>query len=67
MKLLALNEERTGMARAGGDEGGNLTNVQCQAIQNCHNESSLYNEYLLIKMKKNKTEWGQIVSGQMNY
>jgi hypothetical protein len=33
--------------------GSNLANVQCKAIWNCHNESSLYNEYVLIKMKKN--------------
>jgi hypothetical protein len=31
------------------DGGGDLTNVQCNAIQNCHNESSLY---ILIKMGK---------------
>jgi hypothetical protein len=34
-----------------GDGGGNLTNVQCKAIGNWHNESPLYNEYMLIKMK----------------
>jgi hypothetical protein len=34
----------------GADGGGDLTNVQCKPIQNCHNESSLYNEYILIKM-----------------
>jgi hypothetical protein len=34
-----------------GDGGENLTNVQCKAIGNWHNESSLYNEYMLIKMK----------------
>jgi hypothetical protein len=34
---------------------GHLTNVQSKAIQNRHNQSSLYNEYMLIKMKnKNK-------------
>jgi hypothetical protein len=43
--------DRKGVER--GDGGGVLTNVQCKAIQNCHNESPLYNEYILIKMKKN--------------
>jgi hypothetical protein len=35
-----------------GDSGGYLINVQCKAIQNCHNESLLYNECMLIKMEK---------------
>jgi hypothetical protein len=30
--------------------GSDLTNVQFKPIQNCHNESSLYNTYILIKM-----------------
>jgi hypothetical protein len=35
-----------------GVTGGNdLSNVQCKAIQNCH-KSPMYNEYMLIKMKK---------------
>jgi hypothetical protein len=34
-----------------GSGGGNLTNIQCQAIRSCHNESSLSHEYVLIKMK----------------
>jgi hypothetical protein len=29
-------------------EGGELTHVQCKPIQNCHNECSLYNEYIQI-------------------
>jgi hypothetical protein len=32
--------------------GGNLTNVQSKAIQNCHNNPPPFNEYILIKMKK---------------
>jgi hypothetical protein len=36
----------------GWDGGGDLTNVQCKAIQNCHSEVPLLNEYMLIKMKK---------------
>jgi hypothetical protein len=31
----------------GGDYGGNLINVQCEALQNCHNESLLYSKYIL--------------------
>jgi hypothetical protein len=31
------------------DGGCDLTNVQCKAIWNCHNGSSLYSEYILIK------------------
>jgi hypothetical protein len=33
------------------DGEGDLAKVQCKAVQNWHNESSLYNEYMLIKMK----------------
>jgi hypothetical protein len=40
-------------------EWGNLTNVQCKAIQNCHNESSLYNEYILKKKRRKKEEEGR--------
>jgi hypothetical protein len=51
MKLLAiaLSGGREGTGEAG---GGNLINVQCKAIRNWHNESPLYNEYILIKMEK---------------
>jgi hypothetical protein len=39
----------------GKDGGGDLTNVQCKPIWNHHNESSLYNKYILIKnLKKEK-------------
>jgi hypothetical protein len=40
----------------GENSGNNLTNVQCKAIQNWHNESPLYNEYMLIKMKKDNQD-----------
>jgi hypothetical protein len=30
--------------------GGNLTNVQYKSIWNCHNESPLYNECIIIKI-----------------
>jgi hypothetical protein len=46
-----------GGGRGGEDSGGNLTNVQCKAIQNCHNESPLYNEYILIKIGKNDSQF----------
>jgi hypothetical protein len=36
------------------DGGGNLTNVQYEAVWSCHNESPLISEYVLIKMAKNK-------------
>jgi hypothetical protein len=32
-----------------GTRGSNLTNVQCKPIWNCHYESPLYNEYILIE------------------
>jgi hypothetical protein len=44
---IALHEVEKGLSMGNG--GGDLTNVQCKAIQNCHNESLLYNEYILIK------------------
>jgi hypothetical protein len=33
----------------GRDGGDDLTNVQYKSIWNCHNESPLYNKYILIK------------------
>jgi hypothetical protein len=50
---IALSGERGPRGR---DDGGDLTKVQCNAIQNRHNESPLYKEYILIKMKKKKKE-----------
>jgi hypothetical protein len=43
------------VASRGEGGGGDLTNVQCKPLHNCHNESPLYNEYILIKMGKKKT------------
>jgi hypothetical protein len=42
-----------------GSVQGNQTNVQYKAVQKCHNESPLYNEYTLIKMgeKDFLTSW----------
>jgi hypothetical protein len=38
-----------------GEEGVDLTNVQCKVIQNCHNKSPLYNEYMIIKLEEKKS------------
>jgi hypothetical protein len=43
--------ERGGFCRGWEDGRGNQTNVQCKAIQNCHNKFSMHNEYIIIKMK----------------
>jgi hypothetical protein len=50
---------REGHEGAGkGDGRGHLNNVQCKAIWNCHNESPLYNEYILIKIGKQRNwDW----------
>jgi hypothetical protein len=56
MKPLAIALSGIGKGLRQGDGRGDLTNIQCKAIWNCHNESPLYNEYILIKIKeKNKT------------
>jgi hypothetical protein len=34
----------------GRDNGGNVTNIQRKSNWNCHYESTLYNEYILIKI-----------------
>jgi hypothetical protein len=52
MKSLTIALSGAEMGVGGVDSRGNLSNIQCKAIQNCHNESFLYNEYILIKMKK---------------
>jgi hypothetical protein len=38
------------------DDGGNVNNVQYKSNQNCHCESSLYNEYIQIKIIFKKYE-----------
>jgi hypothetical protein len=52
----------------GGDDGGDLTNVQYKSTRNCHNESSLYNEYMLIKMgkKSNKKDSRYILKEKLS-
>jgi hypothetical protein len=52
MKPLAIASSGVGIGLHWGDGGANLTNVHCKAIGNWHNESPLYNEYMLIKMGK---------------
>jgi hypothetical protein len=48
MKPLAIALSGGGGVK-GRDGGGELTDVQCEPIRNCHNESPLYNEYILIQ------------------
>jgi hypothetical protein len=54
MKSLAITLSGAGSGLQGWEEmvGGDLTNVQCKTFGNCHNESPLYNEYILIKIFK---------------
>jgi hypothetical protein len=52
MKPLAITlsgAERGSKRRNGGDD---LTNMQYKPIWNCHSESSLYSEYILMKKKR---------------
>jgi hypothetical protein len=48
-KPLAIALSGLGRGLWQGDGGGDLTNIQCKAIQNRHNGSPLYNEYMQIK------------------
>jgi hypothetical protein len=51
MKPLAIALSRVGRVLQGRDGGSELTNAQCKAIQNCHNE------YLPVQpMYPNKNE-----------
>jgi hypothetical protein len=54
MKPLAIAFSRVDRGLKWGDGGGDLTNVQCETIQNYHNECPLYHEYTLIKMKRKR-------------
>jgi hypothetical protein len=45
---IALSCEKRGLM--GRDNGGNVYNVQYKSNWNCHYESPLYNEYILIKI-----------------
>jgi hypothetical protein len=46
---MALSE--AGRMLRGRDGGGDLTNVQCEPMWNCHNEFPLHNKYIWIKKK----------------
>jgi hypothetical protein len=48
-KSLAIASSGAGRGLRGRDDGGNETNIQYASNQNCHYESPLYNEYILIK------------------
>jgi hypothetical protein len=45
-----------GRGLTGRDNGGDLINVQYKANQNCHSETPLYNEYILINIYNNKKD-----------
>jgi hypothetical protein len=47
-KPLVIALSGAGRVLMGVDSGGYLDNVQCKPVQNCHNESPLYNEYILM-------------------
>jgi hypothetical protein len=47
-KPLTIVLSGTGWESRGRDGGGDLTNVQYNPIWNCHSESSLFNENILI-------------------
>jgi hypothetical protein len=66
MKPLAIALSGTGGSRRGGDDGVSLTNEQCKPIQNCHNESPLYNEYILIKMNDKFWKKKKNITYQLN-
>jgi hypothetical protein len=54
MKPLAISLSEVGKGLKGRNGGGDLIDVQYKPIWNCHSESPLYNEYILIKIKKRK-------------
>jgi hypothetical protein len=53
MKPLAIALSEAVRGFRGRDDRGDLTNIQCKPIQNCHNESLLCNEYIIIRIKQN--------------
>jgi hypothetical protein len=50
MKPLAIALSGTGRRLRERDDRGSINNVQYKSNWNCHYESSLYNEYILIKL-----------------
>jgi hypothetical protein len=51
-KCLAISLSGAGRGLSGRDGEGDLTNVQYKSTWNYHNESPLYNKYILIKKIK---------------
>jgi hypothetical protein len=49
-KPLPVALSRVGRRLRGRNNGGSVTNVQNKSNWNCHYESPLYNEYILIKI-----------------
>jgi hypothetical protein len=47
-KPLSITLSGTGKGQGERDAGRDLTNVQYKCTWNCHNESPLYNEYIMI-------------------
>jgi hypothetical protein len=67
MKLLAIPLSGVGRSWGGRDGGGEITNVQHKPIQNFHNESLLYNKYILIKNFKKKCIGNSKVKKMISY
>jgi hypothetical protein len=59
-KPLIIALSGTGWGGWGRNKGGNVTNVQYKSNQNCHYESPLYNEHMLIKKKLEALTFGTI-------
>jgi hypothetical protein len=49
-KPVAIAVNWMGRVLKRGDDGNNVNNVQYKSNWNCHCESPLYNEYILIKI-----------------
>jgi hypothetical protein len=54
-EIIVIFLSGAGRGLRGRDGRGDLTKVQYKPIWNCHNESPLYNKYILIKRKKGST------------
>jgi hypothetical protein len=53
---IALSGVRRGLR--GKEDGDNVNIVRCKSNLNCHYESPLYNEYILIKKKNGQVPLG---------
>jgi hypothetical protein len=56
IKKLPLALSWVGRGLRGRDDGGNVNNVQYKSNRNCHYESLLYDECILIKNKQTKAK-----------